>query len=164
MNPTNSLPLRDIHLPDPVSWWPPAMGWWLLLLLGIVLVWGIFLLVRKLKKPILKKSAKAEIDKVLEEYSRQGDKLVLIQNLSIALRRIGISYLPRNEVAGLSGQEWYNRINQLVRNDRLTDETVQLLSTGPYQKTPELNDDQLQVLIRQVEKWVAALAREKADV
>jgi len=41
---------------------------------------------------------------------------------------------------------------------------VQLLSTGPYQKTPELNDDQLQVLIRQVEKWVAALAREKADV
>ena len=30
MNPGDSLPLRDIHLPVAPGWWPPAPGWWLL--------------------------------------------------------------------------------------------------------------------------------------
>ena len=44
MNPQfdpSQLPLRDIHLPDAVAWWPPAFGWWivaaLVVLLGIAL-------------------------------------------------------------------------------------------------------------------------------
>ena len=39
MNPTidvSQLPLRDIHLPGSVGWWPPAIGWWLLAALVLV--------------------------------------------------------------------------------------------------------------------------------
>ena len=41
MNPTTqTLELRDIHLPTEISWWPLAPGWWIvigLILLGIVI-------------------------------------------------------------------------------------------------------------------------------
>jgi len=45
MNPGSELPLRDIHLPAPLSWWPPAPGWWLLLtlLVAIALLGGYLL-------------------------------------------------------------------------------------------------------------------------
>ena len=33
-----TLPLRDLHLPEPVGWWPPAPGWWILLLLVTTLL------------------------------------------------------------------------------------------------------------------------------
>jgi hypothetical protein len=39
--------LRDVHLPDPISWWPPAFGWWMimgLLIIGgslIIWAWGL---------------------------------------------------------------------------------------------------------------------------
>jgi cbb3-type cytochrome oxidase subunit 3 len=49
--PTTPLPLKDIHLPEAISWWPPAIGWWLLLVLipltVFILVWAYRYLTRK---------------------------------------------------------------------------------------------------------------------
>ena len=30
--------LRDIYLPEPITAWPPAIGWWALILLGLLLL------------------------------------------------------------------------------------------------------------------------------
>ncbi len=164
MNPTESLPRRDIHLPDPVSWWPPAMGWWFLLLFSLVLIGLLIVFVRRLRKPVLKKSAKAEVTAVLEAYNEHHDKHLLIQQLSISLKRIGISYLQRNEMAGLSGLEWYEKINSLVEKNQFSEDVIKLLSQGPYQKKLDLEDKTVNDLIQQTQLWVSALSREKANV
>ena len=35
-----ALPLRDVHMPPPPSWWPPAPGWWMLAAVAMVLFLG----------------------------------------------------------------------------------------------------------------------------
>lgn len=37
----DQLVLRDVHVPETPSWWPPAPGWWIVaaVLLAVALVW-----------------------------------------------------------------------------------------------------------------------------
>ena len=44
--------LADIHLPDPVSWWPLAPGWWMLLGLAVSIFIAVALLVAARKRKI----------------------------------------------------------------------------------------------------------------
>lgn len=159
----NQLPLRDIHLPESVSWWPPAIGWWILLLLIILIIPAIRYLVKKIRQPVLKKGAIAEMVAVIVDYNLHKNKLRLIQDLSIAFKRIGISYLPRNRMAGEYGKSWYQQINKLVARNRLSDHQIRLLSEAPYQKNPDLHDQDIDPLIEQVKKWVKALPRHSSE-
>ena len=54
--PENNLPeLRDIHLPDGVSAFPPAYGWWIMLLsiLAVIAMAYLFMLLHALWKALL---------------------------------------------------------------------------------------------------------------
>ena len=43
----SNIPLRDIHLPGDISWWPPAIGWWIVAALIILLGLGLYMLKRR---------------------------------------------------------------------------------------------------------------------
>jgi hypothetical protein len=163
MNPADALPLRDIHLPDAVSWWPPAIGWWILLILVLLLIASLILGIRKLLQPKMNKSAKAEIDNVLLSYNQHNDDLQLVQQISSAIRRIGISYLTREEYAGLVGEAWYQHINQLAPKQPFSESMIEVLINAPYQKHPQIDHKLLQQLITQTRNWVRALPTSPSD-
>ena len=100
------LPLRDIHLPEPVSWWPPAPGWWGILALFILLLMSTLLVYRFRKNGKLRRTSKAGLEQVFAEYQTHGNPQHLIDELSVLLRRISLSHFPRSEVAGLTGDAW----------------------------------------------------------
>jgi len=150
MNP--ELSLRDIHLPDPVSWWPLAIGWWLvlaLLILTPIMVWAIrkFMARRQLRKQAL-----AELIRIEASFGQHQNSQQLVSEISILLHRICISRFPRLEVAGLNGEAWTRFLN--AQANCFDTETSQALISGPFQKQCAID---AQVLINASRHWIEQL-------
>ena len=95
-----SLPLRDIHLPDPVSWWPLAPGWWALLLLLVIFVLSTTYFIRRYRNHKISALylAKQELARIETDFNINQDKSNLIKELSELIRRLSISIFPRGNL------------------------------------------------------------------
>lgn len=84
------LELRDIHLPAPVSWWPLAPGWWLLLVALLLAVLGLVLWRRGAPTRRLRRAALAELGAIEVAYATAGDGHACAAALSRLLHRLAM--------------------------------------------------------------------------
>lgn len=150
----DALPLRDIHLPDPISWWPPAIGWWIVAGVAILSVAAAAWLIRRWRQTTVAKLALRELDR-LEKDSSLGitEKL---RRLSILLRRVGLSTYPREDVAGLTGEAWLEWLDRPLETPRFSRGVGRSLLDAPYRPIGEADFDGLTALCRD---WLKALPR-----
>ncbi len=148
-----NLPLRDIHLPDTVSWWPPAPGWWLLGMLLLLGVFVFFMLMRRRKAKRLSVAVQArnEIARIRQGYEECGDKAELAKELSALLRRVCISIRPRQETASLTGSEWLDYLDKQIGSDHFVNGAGQVLIEAPYRHDVDYDPD---VLLGIVNDWL----------
>ena len=102
-----ALPLRDLHLPEAIGWWPLAPGWWILFVLlvaGLVWLAWRWLLAWRLNAP--RRFALRALAKIESEYLEHHNPVMLGKQLSELLRRSMLAYARRDEVAGLTGEAW----------------------------------------------------------
>lgn len=101
MTPSPLEQLKDIHLPEPVSWWPPAPGWWILALFCLTLiVITVRWLIRRYRYRAAIREALAELDNINETDQHWP------QQLNALLKRLTLSYFPRARTASLHQQQW----------------------------------------------------------
>jgi len=158
MNPQlqNPTALRDIHLPDAVSWWPPAIGWWLLLALILLALFFIPKLYRKLTFKPLNQVADNAYQEIISEYQQHNDATRLVQDISKLLRQIAMTYSGRESSAQLIGDEWIDTLNALTTEKYFTAEIKQLLLYAPYQSAVQ---SEPQALITATRNWINALPK-----
>jgi len=129
----NALPLRDLHLPDVVGWWPLAPGWWVLLgLLVIALAYLAWRWYRAWKFNAPRRYALRELARLETEYLEHRDPVVLGKQLSELLRRGMLAYAPREQVAGLTGEAWLAWLNSGLSVPYFHTEGGKSLLTLPY--------------------------------
>jgi hypothetical protein len=103
----NALPLRDLHLPDAIGFWPLAPGWWVMLaIVAAVLGYVAWRLHKRWLSDAPRRHALRELARFEAEYLEHRNPVTLGKQLSELLRRGMLAYAPREQVAGLTGEAW----------------------------------------------------------
>jgi len=129
-NPLDNL--HDIHFPEAVSYWPPAPGWWLLIILSVILVIVGYWLYRRVVHPNIRKQALAELAKLNQQLEDNQYPNQFFIDVSILIRRIAITVFGRKQVAGLAGESWLKFLDETSKSTFFTTGNGRLLATAPY--------------------------------
>ena len=146
--------LRGYHLPEPVSWWPPAPGWWLLVLLLLIMLGTvIWLLLRSRRRGAARRSARRELQALRAAHVADADDAVLVQGLSRLLRRFALARFPQERVAGLTGEAWLHFLDRQSPDNPFTQGPGRALVEAPYRPEMSVQASELTGL---VERWIKA--------
>jgi len=147
------LQLRDIHLPGPPDFWPPAPGWWLLtaVLLGL-LAWGGLLAWRQMKIRLQRRHILALLEQMERSSNGQATPELLAQ-LSRLTRRLALMRFPRRDIASLTGQDWLRFLDNSGGDGQFLHGPGRVLAQGPYMH--ELRDEiDSRALISLIRQWI----------
>lgn len=133
------LPLRDLHLPPDISWWPLAPGWWVLLaILAVGLGWLLYQSLLRWRAGKPRRTALRQLVQLKKAYQQSGNTQRLGIDLSELLRRAMLAYAPRSEVAGLAGERWLDWLDQGMDEKAFSQGAGKMIESLPY-RNPELD-------------------------
>lgn len=138
--------LRDLHLPQPISGWPPAPGWWALLVLSLAIVACVlWLTVERKRRNQPRRLAATALSAAYVQWQTESNDSGYLQQSHTILRQLAISLAGRRSVSRLNGDQWVEWMEaqlaqqpetQLRRNKHLFPAEVRdALAHGAYRKT-----------------------------
>jgi hypothetical protein len=142
--------LKTYHLPAPVSWWPPAPGWWLLALIASITLFALLWWWRTTaRRRAAARLALRELHTLRTRLAMEPPEL--IPQLSRLLRRFVVARFAREQVAGLTGEDWLAFLDRHGGNGNFTQGIGRCLTLAPYRPQPQVNTIELLAL---VENWI----------
>ncbi len=151
--------LKDVHLPGEVSWWPLAIGWWLLIGLILLSLTVVFVIrYQKAKKFRLSKLAIKELNSIA---SSDNDNWLM--QLEVLLKRASLAYFPKRKVASLTQASW---IDFLISTGKgvWNDQSLMLLKDGVYQDKKAIPTSHKSQLFSEAKQWLIQLPLETNHV
>ena len=163
--------LRDVAAPAPVGWWPPAIGWWVLLAIVLLLLVLLFVLWKKFKtkhrKERWRRMALADHKRISESLlsnaggatssqaeSQATQAQATLADLSVLMRRVGLAISPRGKVAALTDDNWLHALDVIGNTRQYSDGVGQLLFRAPYRREHRIDEEDMQRLLNLTESTI----------
>tara|TARA_Y100001956_G_scaffold81340_1_gene98658 strand:+ start:555 stop:1019 length:465 start_codon:yes stop_codon:yes gene_type:complete len=137
---TTTLPLQPMHLPEVPAWFPLAWGWWAVLAAILVSLFVIWLILRWNKKRLAPKKTALRL---LSHGEKPSEAIELV-------RQAALCYYPREEIAQLTGDKWYQFLDSQIKAPRFAPNQA-IWQQVLYSKQPVANADEL---IQDCKVWV----------
>lgn len=153
MTDPQKLPLRDVHFPTHISWWPFAPGWWIILAVVLIaagIIWWWYRRKRKIMASAVR-AARIEFGYIREQYESDNDALSLVKELSILLRRLCVSIFPRTDSASLTGDRWLEFLDRPLPSSQFTSGPGRILVDAPYR--PHVAAEEIEPLLELCDDW-----------
>lgn len=157
------IPLRDLHLPEAVGWWPPAPGWWLLaVLLFLAAAFAVWRAWQAYRRNAARRIALAELARLKAAWQADRDVVRLTAGLSPLLRRTMLAYSPRAEVAGLTGPVWLEWLDRGLEDRPFSAGPGRFIVELPYCRPAGQYEVDVPRLIETVHRRLATPPQESA--
>jgi LPXTG-motif cell wall-anchored protein len=148
--------------PEPIKWVPQTMGWYVLLgLLIVAAAWWGYRRFRRFRGNRYRRLALDELRAIENSLARPETRVGAIAEIPNLLKRTALSVFPRNEVAGLSGEEWFAFLDRTMGGHEFGSAEGRILSELAYAPAPlleGLSDQSIDDLLRLVRRWIQAHA------
>jgi hypothetical protein len=146
--------LRDIHVP-PVSWWPPATGWWLLALVALIaIVASVSVVIHRRRRAHPRRAVGRELDALAARFAQNGDRRALAAGVSRLLRRIALMIEPSAAARDSSG---WSAFLESRAPGAFDDEQLRALLEAPYRPQPAFDAE---ALLASTRHWCERALRE----
>ncbi len=154
MNPQDPLAqLRDIIEPGAISWWPLAMGWWILLaIVFALLIATVLWLQHQRRVNAYRRAAKAELHQLWRQYQKDRNTEAFLSQLIQLLRRTFLFGFPGQGTQTLQGESWLALLDStLAKPKHFQSPLGRSLLSLPYRANPKAD---CRGLCRLVQYWI----------
>ena len=150
------LKLHDIHLPEAAGWWPPAIGWWVLTILVLLLLtWVTLKTWQWFRFYSWQKKLLNEFNHKISQPSQSSQSSqVQVTAITEALRQSALTLYPDDHVANLTGADWLGFLESHGQNTPFSRPPGPLLTEAPYTDTVECDDLSINQLKQMAMTWV----------
>ncbi len=143
--------LKDIQPSAAAEWWPPALGWWLLAgLVLILLYWLTRKAIGAWQRYRFRVQAEAIVEYIFINHAQNPRQM--LAELNQLLKR-WLAHLGQAGIQNLTGTEWAEFLIDSSKSPSAEEITgIKLLASGHYQK--DVPDFDAQVLQAWVLRWL----------